>query len=186
MRKSPAITAVVLAAVTAVAGCGAGTASPRDATATSPARPLTVTSTAYRDGGTVPRRFTCDGADVSPPLALSGVPAGTGSLAVTVRDLDAPGGTLIHWLVWDIAAGTRRLSAGAHPPGAVEGRNSFGETGYSGPCPPHGDHPHRYVLTVYATDRRPPLSPAASPGDLRRALSGHTLATGTLTGRYGR
>ncbi|OIK27573.1 hypothetical protein VT52_011185 [Streptomyces malaysiense] len=149
-----------------------------------------MTSTAYPDGGTVPRRFTCDGADVSPPLAFSGVPAGTRSLAVTVRDLDAPGGTFTHWLIWDIDAGTRRLSAGAHPRGAVEGRNGFGRTGYGGPCPPHGDHPHHYVLTVYAADRRPPLSPAASagasPDDLRRALSGHTLATGTLTGRYGR
>ncbi|MEU6467022.1 YbhB/YbcL family Raf kinase inhibitor-like protein [Streptomyces sp. NPDC046976] len=100
--------------------------------------------------------------------------------------------------VRDLDANTRRLSAGAHPLGAVEGRNSFGRTGYSGPCPPRGDRPHRYVLTVYATDRRPPLSPGtspraspdassrASPDDLRRALSGHTLATGTLMGRYGR
>ncbi|MEU5792592.1 YbhB/YbcL family Raf kinase inhibitor-like protein [Streptomyces sp. NPDC047813] len=198
MRRSLAIAAVCLAAVT---GCGGGTghatgaASPTDTTATRgtadttatapAARRITVTSTAYADGGTVPRRFTCDGADVSPPLALSSVPAGTDSLAVTVRDLDAPGGTFTHWLIWDLDAGTRRLSAGAHPHGAAEGRNSFGKSGYRGPCPPRGDHPHRYVLTVYATDRRPPLSPGASPDALRRALSGHTLATGTLTGRYG-
>ncbi|WP_416486155.1 YbhB/YbcL family Raf kinase inhibitor-like protein [Streptomyces sp. CL12] len=108
--------------------------------------------------------------------------------------LDAPGGTFTHWLIRDLDPHTRRLPAGAHPPGAVEGRDSFGRTGYSSPCPPHGDHPHRYVLTVYATDRRPLLSPGTSPGaspdtspeELRRALSGHTLATGTLTGRYGR
>ncbi|MFF7403667.1 YbhB/YbcL family Raf kinase inhibitor-like protein [Streptomyces murinus] len=211
MRKSLVMAAVVLIAVT---GCGGGTgdttgaASPTDKADTRApvAHHLTVTSPAYRDGGTVPRRFTCDGADVSPPIDLSGVPAGTRSLAVTVRDLDAPGGTFTHWLIRDIAANTRRLSAGAHARGAVEGRNSFGRTGYSGPCPPHGDRPHRYVLTVYATDRRPLLSPGTSPGaspdtspgaspdassgasldDLRRALSGHTLATGTLTGRYGR
>ncbi|WP_281727651.1 YbhB/YbcL family Raf kinase inhibitor-like protein [Streptomyces sp. S816] len=101
-------------------------------------------------------------------------------LAITVRDLDAPGGTFTHWLIRDLDANTRRLSAGAHPPGAVEGRDSFGRTGYSGPCPPHGDRPHHYVLTVYATDRRPPLAPSTSPGvspdDLPRAL----------TGRYGR
>ncbi|MFZ4236842.1 YbhB/YbcL family Raf kinase inhibitor-like protein [Streptomyces murinus] len=97
-----------------------------------------------------------------------------------MRDLDAPGGTFTHWLIRHLDANTRRLSAGAHPPGDVEGRDSFGRTGCSDPCPPHGDRSHRYVLTVYATDRRPPLapstSPGASPGDLLRAL----------TGRYGR
>ncbi|WDO05524.1 YbhB/YbcL family Raf kinase inhibitor-like protein [Streptomyces murinus] len=117
---------------------------------------------------------------------------------MTVQDLDAPGGTFTHWLIRNIDAHTRRLPAGAHPPGAVEGRDSFGRTGYSGPCPPHGDRPHRYVLTVYATDRRPPLSPGTPPGaspdassgasldNLLRALAGHTRATCTLTGRYGR
>ncbi|MGW3263237.1 YbhB/YbcL family Raf kinase inhibitor-like protein [Streptomyces sp. NPDC001056] len=190
MNKSVAIAAALLTTVTGCAGGTArttGAASPITMTTTTPAAPhrITVTSTAYPDGGTVPRRFTCDGEDVSPPLALSGVPAGTDSLAVTVRDLDAPGAPFTHWLIWGIDAGTRRLSAGERPRGAAEGRNSFGRTGYNGPCPPRGDRPHRYVLTVYATDRRPPLSPGASPDDLRRALSGHTLATGTLTGRYG-
>ncbi|QLJ06521.1 YbhB/YbcL family Raf kinase inhibitor-like protein [Streptomyces sp. NEAU-sy36] len=86
-------------------------------------------------------------------------------------------------------AGHRRghppAPAGQRPPGAEEGRNGFGTDGYRGPCPPRGDRPHRYLLTVYATDRRPPVSAGASLDTLRRALSGHTLATATLTGRYG-
>ncbi|OIJ96221.1 hypothetical protein BIV25_18720 [Streptomyces sp. MUSC 14] len=147
---------------------------------------MTVTSTAYAGGGTIPRRFTCDGADVSPPLAVTGVPARTASLALLLQDLDAPHGTFTHWLAWDIGRGTARLAAGERPPGATEGRNGFGRTGYGGPCPPRGDRPHRYVLTVYATDRRPALSPDATPADLHKALTGHTLAEGTLTGRYGR
>ncbi|MGZ0202804.1 YbhB/YbcL family Raf kinase inhibitor-like protein [Streptomyces sp. RM1] len=185
MRKEVAIMAAVLA--TAVTGCagGAGGGSPTTAPAPASAHRMSMTSPAYPDGGTIPRRHTCDGEDVSPPLALAGVPGGTDSLAVVMRDLDTPHGGFAHWLVWDIGAGTRRLSAGERPPGAKEGRNGFGTDGYRGPCPPRGGHPHRYLLTVYATDRRPPVSPGASLDTLRRALSGHTLATGTLTGRYG-
>ena len=192
MRKRLAIVAAVLTA--AVAGCGGGTgkgtgaASPTTIPDPTPASAhrISVTSTAYPDGGTIPTRYTCDGADVSPPLALAGVPGGTRSLAVVVRDLDTPGGAFTHWLMWDIGTGTHRLSAGERPHGVREGRNSFGTDGYRGPCPPRGDHTHRYLLTVYAADRRPSLAPGATADALRRALTGHTLATGTLTGRYGR
>jgi Raf kinase inhibitor-like YbhB/YbcL family protein len=147
---------------------------------------MTVTSTAYAGGGTIPRRFTCDGENVSPPLAFSGVPAHTASLALLLQDTDAPHGAFTHWLAWDVDAHTAHLSAGEHPHGATEGTDDFGKPGYSGPCPPRGDRPHHYVLTVYAADGRLSLPAHASPGDLLRALSGHTLATGTLTGRYGR
>ncbi|WP_079161796.1 YbhB/YbcL family Raf kinase inhibitor-like protein [Streptomyces fodineus] len=182
MRRSWVI---ALAATAAVTGCGDGGGR---AAAPSPtaARRLTVTSSAYADGGTVPRRDTCDGAGLSPPLALTGVPAHTAALALLLRDRDAPHGTFTHWLVWDIDPHTTRLPAGEHPRGATEGRNDFGKTGYSGPCPPRGDRPHRYVLTVYAVDRRLSLAADASSADLLRSLSGHTLAVGTLTGRYGR
>ncbi|MGW7529901.1 YbhB/YbcL family Raf kinase inhibitor-like protein [Streptomyces sp. NPDC054783] len=182
MRRSWVI---AVAATAFVAGCGDG-GTPADSPSPTAARRLTVTSTAFADGGTVPRRNTCDGADVSPPLALGAVPAHTASLALLLRDLDAPHGTFTHWLVWNVAPHTTRLSAGEHPPGATEGRNDFGKTGYSGPCPPRGDRPHHYVLTVYAADRRVSPGAGASAADLLRALSGHTLAEGTLTGRYGR
>ncbi|MGW1048542.1 YbhB/YbcL family Raf kinase inhibitor-like protein [Streptomyces sp. NPDC001118] len=175
---------MAVAAMAVVAGCGddgGPTAAPSPGTAH-----LTVTSTAYGDGGTIPRRHTCDGADVSPPLALAGVPARTASLALLLRDPDAPHGTFAHWLVWDIDPHTRQLAAGERPQGATEGRNDFKRPGYGGPCPPRGDRPHHYVLTVYAGDRRLSLAPGAAPADLLRALSGHTLAVGTLMGRYSR
>ncbi|MEU4033891.1 YbhB/YbcL family Raf kinase inhibitor-like protein [Streptomyces collinus] len=191
-RTAVVATVIAVAATAVVAACGNGggpAAAPPAARSggsrTAPHR-LTVTSSAYADGGTVPRRFTCDGDDVSPPLALGAVPGRTASLAFVLRDPDAPHGTFTHWLAWDIAPGTGRLSAGQRPPGSTQGRNGFGRTGYGGPCPPRGDRPHRYVLTVYAADRAPRLAPGATEADLLRALSGHTLATGTLTGRYGR
>ncbi|MFI9804373.1 YbhB/YbcL family Raf kinase inhibitor-like protein [Streptomyces sp. NPDC052301] len=191
MRKS---WMVAVAATAVVSGCGNGdgAASAPAPTSSAPASTssvvhrLTVASPAYPDGGTIPRRYTCDGEDVSPPLGVTAVPAGTVSLALLLQDPDAPRGTFTHWLAWDIAPHLTPLAAGEHPAGAAEGRNGFGRTGYGGPCPPRGDHPHRYVLTVYAADRRPSLAPDATPADLLRALSGHTLASGTLTGRYGR
>lgn len=184
MRRSWVI---AVAAMAFAAGCGDGV---ETAAAPSPspaaARRMTVTSTAYADRGTIPRRYTCDGADVSPPLSLAGVPAGTASLALLLRDADAAHGRFTHWLVWDIDPHTRRLSAGEHPRGAGEGRNDFGRTGYGGPCPPRGDRAHHYVLTVYAADRRVSPGAGATSADLLRALSGHTLAVGVLMGRYGR
>lgn len=180
---------IVVAAMAVVSGCGgADESGPASTSSRSPtaADRLTVTSPAYPDAGTIPRRYTCEGENVSPPLAIIGVPPQAASLALLLQDPDAPGGTFTHWLAWDIDPHTTHLTAGQHPPGAAEGRNGFGKAGYGGPCPPRGDRPHRYVLTVYATDRNPGLDPTATPGDLLHALSGHTLATGTLTGRYGR
>ncbi|MEU1403715.1 YbhB/YbcL family Raf kinase inhibitor-like protein [Streptomyces sp. NPDC005728] len=183
---------VAVAAMAVVPGCGDGSgpapSSPSPtatATATATGR-LTVTSPAYADAGTIPRRYTCEGENVSPPLAFTGVPERTASLALLLQDPDAPRGTFIHWLAWGIDPHTTHLAADEQPRGATEGRNGFGKTGYGGPCPPRGDRPHRYVLTVYATDGSPDLAPDATPADLLGALSGHTLATGTLTGRYGR
>ncbi|MFE9453803.1 YbhB/YbcL family Raf kinase inhibitor-like protein [Streptomyces sp. NPDC006739] len=185
-------TTAVVTMTAVLTGCGSGgdgtahgAPSARSATP-GPVRRMTVSSPAFADGGTLARRYTCDGADLSPALAFSGVPAGAAGLALLLQDPDAPNGPFTHWLVWDIDPRTTHLSAGQRPPGAAEGRNGFGRTGYGGPCPPHGDRPHHYVLTGYATDRRPLLSPGATPADLARALAGHTLAVGTLTGRYGR
>ncbi|MER6031245.1 YbhB/YbcL family Raf kinase inhibitor-like protein [Streptomyces sp. NPDC001851] len=176
---------IAVAAAALVTGCGHG-GRPAAVPSADASPRLTVTSAAYPDDGTVPRRHTCDGADVSPPLAFTAVPAGTASLALLLRDFDAPRGPFTHWLVWNIDPHTRQLSAGERPRGAAEGRNDFGGTGYGGPCPPRGNRPHHYVLTVYALDRRLSLAPDASAAGLLRALSGHTLATGTLTGRYSR
>ncbi|MFE0515264.1 YbhB/YbcL family Raf kinase inhibitor-like protein [Streptomyces sp. NPDC058964] len=184
MRRSFLIAAVVTTMGT-LPGCGSGTGGSSAPTPSASHR-VTVTSSAFAENGTIPRRYTCDGEDVSPPLAFSGVPADTTGLVLVVADPDAPRGTFTHWLMWDIGPRTTELPAGRVPPGAVQGRNGFGKTGYGGPCPPRGDKPHHYAFSVYAADRRPDLAPDATLDDVRRALAGHTLAVGTLTGRYGR
>jgi len=104
-----------------------------------------LTSPAFRSGGTIPKRFTCDGADLSPPLRWSKPPAGTRSLAISVIDLDAHG--FLHWLGWGLSPARRQLAAGEHPP--HQAINGFGRRGYGGPCPPPGPH-HHYQFSLYA------------------------------------
>lgn len=144
---------------------------------------ITVSSTAFTDGGTIPRRYACDGEDVSPPLRFAGIPSGTQELAVLVEDPDAPRGTFVHWVAWGLDPSTATLEQGATPPGT--GTNGFGRRGYGGPCPPRGA-PHRYVFTVFALSRRLDLPPGASADQLRRAVADATIAEGRLVGRYGR
>ncbi|MFJ9539912.1 YbhB/YbcL family Raf kinase inhibitor-like protein [Streptomyces sp. NPDC101225] len=183
MRRRLVIVAVA-AAVGLFSGCGddGGDAS---APAPSAARRITVSSPAFADGGTIPRRYTCDGGNVSPPLAFSGPPSGTKGLAVLVEDPDAPHGTFTHWVVWNASPAHGGWPAGQVPPGTAEGRNGFKKNGYSGPCPPRGQR-HHYVFSAYAADRTLHLASGASADAVKRALSGHTLASGRLTGRYGR
>jgi Raf kinase inhibitor-like YbhB/YbcL family protein len=180
---------IVIVAVTAVlgsvAGCGNDGGGSR-VPAPSASQWIAVTSTAFTQGGTIPRRYTCDGADVSPPLAFAGVPANAAELVVLLEDPDAPHGTFTHWLMWGVPPHDTRLTAGSTPRGSTEGRNSFKKNGYGGPCPPEGAKPHHYVFSVYATDQKLALATDASPDAVRHALTGHTLASGTLTGRYGR
>lgn len=149
------------------------------------AAPLTVSSTAFDDGGSVPARFTCDGADEVPPLSWSEVPDGAEQIVVTMSDPDAPGGSFVHWLAV-LPADTGGIAAGSVSEAAVQGSNGFGTTGYRGPCPPEGDEPHRYVLRVHAVGSSLDLEPGFSSGDLEAALEGEILATGRLTVTYGR
>jgi Raf kinase inhibitor-like YbhB/YbcL family protein len=109
---------------------------------------LEIRSSALAEGDTVPVRFTCDGDGVSPPLSWSGVPEDSAELRISVRDPDAPRGTFIHWLVNGIDPSSSGVDEGAVPAGGKVETNSFGETGYGGPCPPRGGGPHRYVFTV--------------------------------------
>lgn len=147
---------------------------------------LRLESPAFRAGGEIPRRYTCDGADVAPPLAWSGVPDGTESLALIVEDPDAPRGLWVHWLVYDLPPDTTGLpEGGALPPGAREGRTHYPEPGYGGPCPPPGP-PHRYVFRLYALDRSGALPDGASRDDLLAEARGHALAEAELVGIYGR
>jgi len=147
---------------------------------------LRLTSTAFEANGKIPRRHTCDGADASPPLAWTGVPDGTHSLALLVEDPDARRGTWVHWLVYDIPPGAGEIPEGGPlPDGAREGRTDFGEPGYGGPCPPPGP-PHRYVFRLFALDADMGLPDGASRADLLREISGHVLDQAELTGTYGR
>jgi Raf kinase inhibitor-like YbhB/YbcL family protein len=144
---------------------------------------MTLASSAFADQAAIPRRFTCDGADTSPPLRWSGVPAAARELTLVVEDVDAH---FTHWTVLEIPPAVRAMRAGQAPAGAVETENSFGHRGYGGPCPPKGDRPHRYVFTLYATRAPLGLGASASPDDVTEALTRLALARGLLTGRYAR
>jgi Raf kinase inhibitor-like YbhB/YbcL family protein len=147
---------------------------------------LILSSPAFTDGGSIPARFTCDGRDVSPPLAWSGAPDGTAAFLLTMRDPDAR--DFLHWIAWNLPAPTEAIpegASGALPGDAGEGPSDFGnQPGYRGPCPPSGTH--RYVLTLYALPMA--LADAATTPTERveRAAAQIALATATLTGTYRR
>jgi Raf kinase inhibitor-like YbhB/YbcL family protein len=156
--------------------------------------PLTLTSPAFRHMAEIPRRFTCDGPDVSPPLAWRGVPAGTAGLALIVDDPDAPDPAApkmiwVHWVLYDIPPSTTGLAEGAGakrgPGGARDGLNDWKRPGYGGPCPPIGRH--RYFFKLYALDKTlGNLGPRATKKDVEKAMAGHVLAHAELIGTYQR
>jgi Raf kinase inhibitor-like YbhB/YbcL family protein len=149
-----------------------------------------LTSTAFTDGGGIPKKHTCDGADVSPALNWENAPAGTQSFALIADDPDAPVGTWTHWVIWNIPAKTTALpegvpKAGESSDGTHQGRNDFKRVGYGGPCPPPGK-PHRYFFKLYALDTKLDVKDGASRGELERAIKGHVLSQTELMGTYGR
>jgi Raf kinase inhibitor-like YbhB/YbcL family protein len=149
-----------------------------------------VTSVAFSAGDMIPKKFTCDGPDVSPQLAWNDPPVGTESFALIVDDPDAPVGTWVHWVLYDLPAPARQLAEGVAkqeqlPSGARQGRNDFGKIGYGGPCPPPGKG-HRYFFKLYALDAKLNLKAGATKADVERALKGHILGQAELMGRYGR
>ncbi|MGB5197246.1 MAG: YbhB/YbcL family Raf kinase inhibitor-like protein, partial [Candidatus Deferrimicrobium sp.] len=111
---------------------------------------LQFTSQAFPNNGMIPPEYTCDGANVNPPLTVRNAPAKSGSLALIVDDPDAPRGTWVHWVVWNMGADTKDIPANSVPTGALQGTNDFGKQGYGGPCPPSGTH--RYFFKLYALD----------------------------------
>jgi Raf kinase inhibitor-like YbhB/YbcL family protein len=144
---------------------------------------LTVTSDAFADGGEIPTRYTCDGAGVSPPLTISGVPADAAELALLCEDPDAPNGTFVHWVAWNIDPANPSLAEGEEPMGS--GTNGFGKTGYGGPCPPPGAE-HRYIFTFFALSGELDAPSSATADDLRAVMEGLVLDEGSLMGRYAR
>lgn len=150
---------------------------------------LTITSSSFADGGTIPSKFTCDGGDVSPQLTVSAPPSSAKSLALIVEDPDAPAGSFVHWVAFNLPSTLRDLPEGAsarpeNMQGAMQGRNDFDKTGYGGPCPP-GNTPHHYIFRIYALDSILQLPEGATKIDLARAARGHVLAEGKLVGLYG-
>jgi len=150
---------------------------------------MQISSSAFSEGGTIPKKFTCDGPDASPQLSWSGAPASTQSFALIMDDPDAPVGTWVHWVFYNLPANIKELAEGVEKKeqaaGGVQGRNDFKKIGYGGPCPPPG-MPHRYFFKLYALDSKLDLKAGASKADVERAMKGHILAQGQLVGRYGR
>jgi Raf kinase inhibitor-like YbhB/YbcL family protein len=155
---------------------------------------LSLSSPAFLDGGEIPRRYTCDGGDASPPLDWSGVPPGTASLALIVDDPDAPDPrapktTWVHWVLFDIPPGAESLPEAVNPsrlpPGTREGLNDWKRTGWGGPCPPVGRH--RYFFKLYALDGPLGLGAGtATKRDVEKAMEGHILAEARIMGTYER
>ena len=151
---------------------------------------ITITSSAFENHGRIPPRHTCDGEDLSPPLAWSEVPEGTKSLALISDDPDAPVGTWVHWVLFALPKDTRELPEGvptdeAVLDGARQGINDFGRVGYGGPCPP-ANGAHQYRFKLYAIDVELELAPGASKDELLAAIQGHVLGGGQLMGQYRR
>jgi Raf kinase inhibitor-like YbhB/YbcL family protein len=143
---------------------------------------FSITSPAFGDAGTVPEQFTCDGDNAPPPIRVSDAPDGTRSFAIVMDDPDAPRGTFTHWLAYDVRTRGSQLDPGS----GKTLPNGFGSEGYGGPCPPHGDRPHHYSLSVYALDVPSLALSGATRQDLEKALQIHTLARAEVTATYSR
>lgn len=148
------------------------------------AKTLVLASPAYKQGEPIPERYTCKGADVSPPFSISGVPPAAKALALILDDPDAPRGTWTHWTAWNIPTKVVRLDEGADlsKSGARQGVTSAGSIGYHGPCPPSGTH--RYFTRLYALKEPLPLGEGATRAQLDKALDGKVLAWGELMGTF--
>jgi Raf kinase inhibitor-like YbhB/YbcL family protein len=154
---------------------------------------ITVSSTAFAAGERIPKKYTGEGADVSPPLAWSGGPAGTKEYALIMDDPDAPAGTWVHWVLYKIPPTTTSLKEGVpttaalkEPSGALQGKNSSKATGYHGPMPPPGHGTHHYHFKAYALGEALELPAGATKQQLLDAMRGHILAEGELVGTYSR
>jgi Raf kinase inhibitor-like YbhB/YbcL family protein len=152
--------------------------------------PLMELNISEFQSGAIPKAFTCDGADISPALTWAVPPAATQSFALTVVDIDAPVGSFVHWVLYNIPAVARSLPEAVPkveqlPDGSIQGMTDFDKIGYGGPCPP-GKSPHRYVFSLYAVDSKLNLPAAVTRRHLEKALRGHVLAHGELIGKYQR
>ncbi|MBW1972013.1 MAG: YbhB/YbcL family Raf kinase inhibitor-like protein [Deltaproteobacteria bacterium] len=150
---------------------------------------IEIKSDAFEDGGMIPKKYTCDGEDISPPLRWSSFIEGTKTFAIICDDPDAPMGTWVHWVIFNIPATVNELPENIPPKEVLEmkakqGTNDFRKIGYGGPCPPGGTH--RYYFKIYALDTKINLDPGITKSQLLKAIKDHILAEGQLMGRYSR
>ena len=148
---------------------------------------MRIVSSAFNEGELIPSKYTCDGENVSPPLAWREAPQDTKSFALIMHDPDAPVGDWVHWVVYHLPANPAEIAERVPPKeilgsGAMQGRNSFKKIGYGGPCPPSGTH--RYYFRLYALDAALPLHSGATRADVEKAMKGHILADAALMGKY--
>ncbi len=151
---------------------------------------IRISSPAFADGERIPAKYTCEGENVSPELSWEDLPAETKSIALISDDPDAPGGTFVHWVLYNIPPEKRGLPEGVPKKdtladGSIQGMTNFGRPGYGGPCPPPG-RPHRYFFKLYALDKKLELTAGASKSDVERTMEGHMLGKGELMGLYER
>ena len=150
---------------------------------------IKLISTAFREGDYIPKKYTCDSENVSPPLGWSGIPSETKSIALICDDPDAPIGTWVHWVIFNIPSSVSNLNEKILQnkileDGTTQGNNDFNKIGYGGPCPPSGTH--RYFFKIYALDKRIELTAGATKSELLHEMNGHILAEGKLMGKYSR
>lgn len=179
-----------LVSVLLLTGCGSEKPTPKLAAGEEKLASFEMTSAAFAAGTTIPQQYTCDGADLSPPLSWAAPPEGTQSLVLIADDPDAPRKTWVHWVLYDLAPDLRELPEDLPqqetlPEIGTQGKNDFGKIGYGGPCPPKGK-PHRYFFRLYAIDTKLNLSPGSTKSQVLEAIAGHVLAEAELMGEYGR
>jgi Raf kinase inhibitor-like YbhB/YbcL family protein len=145
---------------------------------------LKISSPVFENGGEIPKKYTCDGANVNPPLKIENVPSNTKSLALVFDDIDAPRGTYVHWILWNIDPSVKEIKENSVPERVVQGVNDFKKLNYGGPCPPR--RAHKYVFKIYALDTLLNLNPNLTKKDLEKVMEGHIISWAQLTGLYNR
>lgn len=143
---------------------------------------MKIKSSAFENNEKIPRKYTCQGEDINPPLEFSEIPKETKSLALIMDDPDAPLGTWDHWIIWNIPPETKEIKEGEVPVNAIQGKNSWGKNSYGGPCPPSGTH--RYFFKLYALNEILNINENSKKSDLEKAMKGHIIARAELIGLY--
>jgi len=188
MFKKLLTTVILLSAIFLISACAKKEIKPAGGVISQPVINVTnnmqLTSPQFKNSDYLPDKYGCQGTNINPPLTINEVPAGAKSLALIVDDPDAPRGTWVHWVVFNIAPDTSEISEGSVPAGATQGINDFGKTSYGEPCPPFGEH--RYFFKLYALDTTLDLDSKTTKQYLEQAMAGHVLAPAEIIGLFAR